>query len=263
MKKKYALLITIYAAVLLFFCGHSKVCFSPGHADRKEGIESFCEAGSHVRKHFFLKYYRVSLSTYQPETIIDRYVKQRGGDAQEKPFIDALADFLLDPKSHIPLKLSVESLRSKVRYGLQKNAVRGMLERAGFQVDENWNLKEKEEHQEDVTLYVKTIMGLSKKEYETLYTEKGKGDSYVLTITSNDEAWVEYIPCQETGNGSCERAYFASSELLRGIIATYISRKACRPNLKDTLPQALLEKILFTSRDRTRSFATHHITKED
>ncbi len=263
MKKKYALLITIYAAVLLFCSGHSELCFSGVHAGRKEGNVSFHEAGAHVRKHFFLKYYRVTLSTFQPETIIDRYVNQRGGDAQEEPFIDALADFLLDPKSHIPLKLSVESLRSKVRYGLQKNAVRGMLERAGFQVDENWNLKEKEEHQEDVTLYVKTIMGLSKKEYERIHKKRGKGDRCILTVTSNDEAWVEHIPCQERSKGSCERAYFASSELLRGIIATYISRKACRPNLKDTLPQALMEKILLTYRDQTGSPATHHITKED
>ena len=263
MKKKYAPLITIYAAVFLFCFGHSKVYFSDAHADRKEGNASFYETGSHVRKHFFLRYYRVTFFTFQPETIIDRYVKQRGGDAQEEPFIDALADFLLDPKNLISLKLSVESLRSKVSYGLQKDAVRGMLERAGFSVDENWRLKEKKEHQEDVTLYVKTIMGLSKKEYETIHKKRGKGDSYTLTITSNDEAWVDYIPCQARSKGNCERVYFASSEFLRGIIGTYISRKACKPALKDELPQALLEKILLTSRDRTRSLTTHHITKED
>ena len=263
MEKKYAPLIIIYAAVLLFCSGHSKVCFSGGHADRKEGNESFYEAGSYVRKHFFFKYYRVTFSTFQPETIIDRYLKQRGGDAQEEPFIDAPADFLLDPKNHIPLKLSVESLRSKVSYGLQKDAVRGMLERAGFSVDESWDLKEKKEHQEDVTLYVKTIMGLSKREYETLRKKRGKGDSYTLTITSNDEAWVEYIPCQERSNASCQRVYFASSELLRGIIATYISRKACKPNLKDKLPQALMGRILLTYGDQTGSPATHYLTKED
>ena len=208
MRRKYVSLITIYVAVLLFWSGHSKVCFSAGHADGKESIESFYEAGSHVRKHLLLKYYRVSLSTYQPETIVDRYVKQRGGDAQEEPFIDALADFLLDPKNHIPLKLSVESLRSKVIYGLQKEAVSGMLERAGFSVDERWNLKEKKEHQEDVTLYVKTIMGLSKKEYEMLCRKRERGDSYTLTITSNDEAWVEYIPCQERSKGKLSKSVF-------------------------------------------------------
>ena len=263
MKKKYALFITIYAAVLLFWSGHGKVCFSAGHADGREGNAPLYEAGSHVRKHFLLKYYRVVLSTCQPETIVDRYFKARGGDAQDEPFIDALADFLLDPKNRIPVQLSVESLRGKVSYGLQKDAVRGMLTRAGFSVDESWNLKEKREHQEDVKLYVKTILGLSKKEHETIHKKKGKGDSYTLALTSHDEAWVEYIPCQERSKESCQRVYFSSSELLRGIIATYISRKACKSSLKDELPQALLERILLASRDRTRSFATYHITKED
>jgi len=130
-------------------------------------------------------------------------------------------------------------------------------------VDENWNLKEKKEHQEDVTLYVKTIMGLSKKGYETLHKKRGKGDSYTLTITSNDEAWVAYIPCRERGDASCQRAYFASSELLRGIIATYISSRACKPDLKDRLPKALLGKILLTYRRQLESPITHHLTKED
>lgn len=263
MKKKYALVITLYAAVVLFWSGHSVKCFSGGHAFGKEGNEPLYEAGSHVRKHFFFKYYRVTFSSFQPEIILARYSNRSGGNAQGESFIDALADFLLDPNNHIPLELSVESLRGKVRYGLQKDAVRKMLERAGFPVDENWTLRERKEHQKDLTLYVKTIMGLNKKEYAALRKKRGKGDSYTLTITSNDEAWVEYTPCRERSHAGCQRVSFASSELLRGIIATYISRKVCKPNLKDELPQSLLGRILLAHRGQTEPPTPHAITKED
>ena len=252
MRKIYALSIAILV-IFLFCSDESDRCFAEPQTDILNGSnECFYEIGSYVRMRFFFNYYRVTFYTIKPDTIVEMYLNQREGGDKEEPLVDSLAGFLVDPRSQIPLKLTVESLRRKLIYSLQKKAVRSMLERANFPVDENWNLIEKKEHQEDVALYVKTIAGLSKKEHEALCKKREKGDRYTLTINSNDRAWVEYTPYQENREASCEKVYFSSSELLRGIFLTYISRKACRPNLEDKLPKALMEKILLAYAERRK-----------
>ncbi|MFH0813635.1 MAG: hypothetical protein V2A69_12485 [Pseudomonadota bacterium] len=250
MRKMYALSIFIYVAIFLFCSNESEECFGEVQTDILNGSnERWYEIGSYVRKYLF-KFYRVTLYTLEPDTIVEMYLNQSEEPDKKEPLIDSLADFLLDPKNHIPLKLTIESLRDCGNYSLQKKAMRNMLERAKFPVDENWNLLEKKEHQKDITLYVKTMMGLSKEEYEALCKKRGKGDRYTLTINSNDETWVKYTPYGENRTVSCEKVCFSSSKLLRGIFSTYISRKACRRDLEDKLPEALMGKILLTHAER-------------
>ena len=218
----------------------------------KSNPEGWFEIGSYVRKYnFFVKCYRVTFYTLAPDTIVEMYLKQSEGPDKNETIIDSLTDFLLNPKNHIPLKLTIESLRDYGNYNLFKKAVRDKLEQAKFPVDENWNLFEKMENQKDVNLYVNTIMGCTKDQNEAPCEKKGKGDLYDLTINANEETRVNYIPCQKDTAALCQKVCFSSSELLRGIFATYLSRKACSGDLKDKLPQALMKKILLTYAETT------------
>ena len=252
MRKMYALSIFIYVVVFLFCSNESEKCFGEVPTDILKGSnERWYEIGSYVRRHlFFVKCYRVTLYTFEPDTIVEMYLNQSEGSDKKEPLIDSLADFLINPKNRIPLKLTIESLRDCGNYSLQKKAMRNMLERAKFPVDENWNLLEKKEHQEDISLYVKTTMGLSKEEYEALCKKREKGGRYTLTINPNDETWLKYTSYQENRTVSCEKVCFSSSEVLRGIFSTYISRKACRGDLKDKLPEALMRKILLAHAEK-------------
>jgi hypothetical protein len=119
-----------------------------------------------------------------------------------------------------------------------------MFERAGFPVDEDWNLTRAREHQEDVKLYVKTIMGLNSEEHEQLSRTMRKGDRFILLITSEDKASVTYEPNQKNTVSSRKEVFFSSSAVLRGIFLTYLSNEACGPDVKNKLPKALMEKIV-------------------
>lgn len=216
----------------------------------KGSNECWYKIGSYVRKYlFFVKCYRVTFYTVKPGRIVEMYLNQ-SEESKKQPLIDSLADFLLNPKNHLPLKLTIELLRGSGDYNLQKKAMCNMLKHAKFPVDEKWNLIAKKGYQEDISLYVKTTMGLNKEEYQALCKKREKGDRYSLIINASDEAWVKYIPCKENKTVSSEKTYFSSSELLRGIFSTYISRKACGCDLKDTLPETLMSKILLTYGER-------------
>jgi hypothetical protein len=241
----FALSLFLFIVTFLFCSGEREKCFGEAQTEILQGSNEYWhEIGSYERKHLFFKCYRATFYTFEPGTILEMFLNHRNGLDNKEPFIDSLADFLLDPKNQIPLKLTIESLLDSGNYTLQKKAMRNMLEQAKFPVDERWNLLEKKEHQEEVTLYVKTIMGLSKEEHEALFKKRGKGDRYSLTINSNDETCLQFTPSQADKTGSCEKVYFPSSDLLRGIFSTYISRKACGCDSEDKLPETLLRKIL-------------------
>ena len=128
-----------------------------------------------------------------------------------------------------------------------------MLRKAKFPVDNDWNLLKNKEHQADVLLYVKTIMGLTAKEFRAISKTRAKGDRYSLTIDSNNKAWLKFSPDPRKKTATYQKVYFSSSDLLRGIFSTYISKRACNDDLKDKLPEALLAKILLAYAERDTS----------
>jgi hypothetical protein len=246
MQNRHAVgLILICLVTVTSYLVENLTCFADEQGSMKgAGEECPHEIGSYERKVYFFKLYKVSFHTIEPARIAEMYRAQQAGDEGQRSPVDSVAHFLLDPQNRIPLRLTIETLRGKIQYDVQKKAVREMLGRAGYPVDEDWNLTGLQEHQEDVKLYVKTIMGLNSKEHEQLSRTMKKGDRFILLITSEDTASVTYEPGQENRISSPNKVLMSSTDVLRGIFLTYLSTEACGSDLKDKLPKALMKKIL-------------------
>lgn len=209
-----------------------------------------CEAGSYVRKICFIKWYEVTFYTLEAERIVEAYRAHEEQRVETGSMVDSIAWFLLDRDNGLPLTLTIEPLRVKVGFSRQKKAVCGMLERAGFPVDEEWNLTKQKEHQEDVKRYVRTIMGLTSEEHDELLRTMMKGDHFILNINVFDEASVVYQPCEKNRNAQKRQVRLSSSHVLRGILSTYLTNENCASSLENKLPDSLMEGILAACEDK-------------
>jgi len=213
--------------------------------------EALYTIGTCVRKWLFFKLYQATFCTLNPEDIVTMYLQQETAD-EEKSCIDSLASFLLDPANRIPMTLTIKNLRGCIDYATQKKATRGMLQRAGFPVDDDWNLTERKEYQEDLIFYLEMVIGLSEKQHNALCDKAQKGDLYRLVVTADDRAYVESISGKENARGSYKKVLLSSSHLVRGIFATYLSKEACSGSLREKLPEALMENILNALTEKKR-----------
>ncbi len=243
----FGLAVFIVLILILPLCSVERVKCSAEQETDTIGHEEEClyEIGAYERKAYFFKLYKVSFQTIEPARIAEMYCAQQEEGGESKcSLIDSLADFLLDPQNRIPLKLTVETLRSSITYDVQKKSMCKMLERAGYRVDENWNLVGARKHQDDVKLYVKTMIGLNSKENKRLCKTIKKGDLFILSINEKGKASVTYRPGKKNRIAHEKHVCFASSQVLRGIFVTYLSNEACSSDLKGSLPNALMERIV-------------------
>jgi len=250
------------AAWILFFGSHS-LGFQNSTAQLPstslfQNENSLGETGTYVRRILFFHLYRITFLTLPPSQLVDVYRAEQAAAAAVDATVDTLADFLLDPDNSIPLQLNIEILRGGVGCSRQENAVRTILQRAGFPVDENWNLVRNKELQKEIDLFITTIMGADPAGHKRVCRDIEKGDQFILTITARDEASVRYQPASGREKARSEAVLLPSSMILRGVFSTYLSTRNCNPALTEDLPPALLGSILaaYTRNDKARTADT-------
>jgi hypothetical protein len=209
------------------------------------------EAGSYYRKNFFVKLYHVKFETIESSKLVDKFLAKKDHTIDPKYIHDALGEFILDPRNRFPVRLTFTILQNKKNYSKESKFTLQTLARAGLEVDESWQLKNNESHQADVTLFVKSVLGPKKSKLGDFYAQRRKGDVLLYIVDSNDHAFIEYRPGPQNKNARPGKVQFSSSQLLRGVIETYLCVRRCSDELKGQLPQAMLKNIVDAYKNRT------------
>lgn len=198
--------------------------------------------GKYTRKWLFVfPLYEVSFYFSEKQRLLGLI---NAANKSEEELIDEIAGKLLDEQNNFELILIYKPLISMKSYRREKPVMQAALGRAGFSVDETWNLTENTSHQGDLNLYIRHLLGLDEDNPGVYYSTRRRGDVFTLTLTTADEAKVSYKPSSNNRNGLNGEFLMMRSGLLRGIISTYISYTSCSEELRDHLPKALLEGIL-------------------
>ncbi len=89
------------------------------------------EIGAYSRKWLWLKLYQVTLEIPAPEIIVKAFLEKREGQGNFRADQDELADFLLDPKNIISLRLAIVVSQSFKNWGLERRAMQEALKKSG------------------------------------------------------------------------------------------------------------------------------------
>ena len=164
---------------------------------------------------------------------------------------NALAQFVLDPQNHIPVKLSIQVRQNSRVYSLEQRYMRNTLRLAGYPVDDRWRLIDGDEDQEDLILYVGHMLGMNPDLLGRYFENRLKGDTYELVIDGANAASVRYRPAAGNRAAQSGSIHFLRADFLRAIIATYITFERCSKELRSQLPAALIGKLEESYRRQT------------
>ena len=222
-------------------------------------IEATHEIGSFTRRWLVFDIYRVTFHTTDPDDVVRRFLAGRPAPDRATPsnpetrraLQNALAQYVLDPQNHIPVKLSIQVRQNSHMYSVEQRYMRNTLTLAGYPVDDAWRLIDGDESQEDLILYVGHMLGMDPDLPGRYFVNRAKGDTYELVIDSANAASVRYRPAPGNRAAQAGSIHFLHSDFLRAIMATYIIFERCSEELRSQLPDALMEGLQESYRRQT------------
>ncbi len=151
------------------------------------------ETGSYIRRYWHIPLYRVSLEIPDPQEVAARY-RSVTGRSLEQPVWAELAAFLLDPRNHIEVRVSLQMLINLKGYNDESRCLRESLGRMGLTVDEHWQVKSAGDLQPQVSRLAEALIGLSADRPGLYYRDRRKGDVYVFSLDGRGGASLSYQP---------------------------------------------------------------------
>lgn len=165
------------------------------------------ETGSYIRRYLHVPLYRVSLEVPDAREVVSRYRKSAGSRMMQ-PDWDDLAAFLLDPRNHVAVRVSLEMLIDLKGYRAESKCLREALGRMGLAIDARWRLNGPGELQGEVSRFAEAMIGLSADRPGLYYRDRRKGDRYVFNFDGSGGASVTYVPAVDNTTARPGRTEF-------------------------------------------------------
>lgn len=173
------------------------------------------------------------------------HFSKKNPDFKNKELVEMIADYLLAEENQIPLVLKIENRTIFKNYGVEIDAMRKTLLRAGIPLLEGFQLEERKYLQGDIYRYVGNIVGLEPGREGDFFRYREAGDYYTLNLfPAEGQYWIEYIPHRGNRQGVAKKVVLTYPDIIRGVIRTYISRICCSEELAGVLPQAMTREVV-------------------
>ncbi len=221
-------------------------------ADPMPGSAPIRETGSYVRRYWAWPIYEVTLETLEPRLVASSWRARslQLGRLPEDPDWARLATFLTEPRSRVPVRLTVRILTGLKSYAVESRTIRELMGRVGLLLDENWTLLLYQGAgnpgpggpglQREVRRMAEMLFGLSADRPGPWYRSRKKGDAFVLRLEGDGKASVAYRPGPQNTAARPGEVEFADGRVVAALVQAFLLPG---PEEEGADPAALLHGI--------------------